>query len=755
MKKVKNIAKSPPKKRELPTKEELRAFLRENAGATTRRDIARAFNIKGEARVELKRMLRELTDEGVIDKPKGRIEERGRLSGVMVLDITGTDTDGDLYGVPSPWTGEGEPPRVRIAPGKVDRGPALGIGERVLARVGNDDEGALEGKIVKRLGAGAHEILGVLKKTREGMRVQPVDRKVKGELGVSTADLKGAEAGELVVCEVLPDRGHGLRRARIKERLGSFDEPKAISLIAIHSHRLPIHFPIAAIEEAEAAKPVSLAGREDLRAMPFVTIDPEDARDHDDAVYAHSDTAENNAGGFVVWVAIADVAHYVTPDSSLDRAALKRGNSVYFPDRVVPMLPEQLSADLCSLREGEPRPVLAIRMAFNAHGHKKGQKLVRGIMRSAARLTYAQAQSAWDGRPDDKTGAILEPVLKPLFAAYEVLKIAREIRSPLDLDLPEHKIKFGADGRVAEVRRRERLETMRLIEEFMIAANVAAAEILEAKRVPLLYRVHEPPEQERLKAFQQFVESLDLKFSVSQAVRPQTFNKLLDAAKGTDYEPMLHEVILRTQAQARYAPEKLGHFGLNLRSYAHFTSPIRRYADLVVHRALIRALGLGDDRLTDAEAANLGDIGETVSQLERRAMAAERDATDRYLSAFLSDRVGASFAGRISGVTRFGLFIRLDETGADGLVPIRSLGNDYFHHDEGTHSLIGQVTGAVYRLGERVQVKLIEAAPITGGLVFELLSEPRTFASPTARKSAARGRPASAKKRAPKRRRRA
>ena len=751
MKKAKHTKHTNPKA--APTKDEILAFIRDNEGQTSRRNIARAFDVRGDDRVELKRILRDLADEGAIDKPKGKIAEKGRLSGTMVLDITETDTDGDLIARPAKWEGGGEPPRVRVAPGKAERGgPALGIGERVLARVEADADGALVARVIKRLGASAHEILAVLKRSREGLRATPVDRKTRGELAIAAGDLKGAEAGELVLCEVLPDSGYGLKRARIKERLGHMDEPKAISLIAIHAHRLPTHFSADALAEAEAARPVDLAGREDLREIPLVTIDPEDARDHDDAVYAERDLHPANAGGFIVWVAIADVAHYVRAGSALDRAAFKRGNSVYFPDRVVPMLPETLSADLCSLREGEPRAVLAVRMIFDKTGAKRGHKLVRGLMRSAARLTYAQAQDAWDGRGDEKTAAILEPVLQPLFAAYEALREAREQRSPLDLDLPERRIHFGADGRVAEVKPRERLETMRLIEEFMIQANVAAAEILEAKRLAFLYRVHEPPDEEKLNHFREFVKGLDLPFP-STSVRPQAFNTLLRAAKGTDYEPMLHEVILRTQAQARYAPEKLGHFGLHLRSYAHFTSPIRRYADLIVHRALIRAHGLGEGALTDAEAGALGAIGEQVSNLERRAMAAERDATDRYLAAFLSDRVGASFMGRIAGVTRFGLFVRLDETGADGIVPIRSLGNDYFRHDERAHALIGEVTGATYRLGERAEVKLLEAAPITGGLVFELLSEPQSYADKKGRKGrgGARSNAPRDKKRAPKR----
>ena len=633
----------------LPSKAQILDFIQKSEGRTSRRDIARAFNIKGDDRVELKRMLRELTDEGVIDRPKGKIERLGRVSGTMVLDIVDRDTDGELIAAPANWSGKDAPPKIRLAPGRVALRPALGVGERVLAHVRGDDDGGYEAIVEKRLGASAHEILGVLKRSRDGPRVEPVDRRARGELQIAMSDLKGAEVGELVLCEVLPERGGGLRRARIKDRLGRMDAPKAISLIAIHSHRLPVSFPELALDEAEAAQPVQLGVREDLRRIPLITIDPEDARDHDDAVFAKADSDPANPGGFVLWIAIADVAHYVLPGSPLDRAALQRGNSVYFPDRVVPMLPEALSSDLCSLRAGEERACLAMRIVISAQGAKRSHALVRGLMKSAARLTYAQAQAAWDGRVDEATGPLLGPVLKPLFAAYEALTIARDRRAPLDLDLPEHRIGFASDGKVAEVRQRERLNSMRLIEEFMIEANVAAAELLEAKRMRPLYRVHEPPTDEKLKAFKDFVESLEFKFPLGQDIRSQHFNKLIAAARGSDFEAMLHEVILRTQSQARYAPSKLGHFGLNLKSYAHFTSPIRRYADLIIHRALIRAYDLGDDGLTDAEEKRLVEIGEQVSNLERRAMAAERDATDRYLAAFLSDRIGAAFRGRISG----------------------------------------------------------------------------------------------------------
>lgn len=713
---------------DFPTKAELKKFIQENHGKISRREIARAFNMTADERIRLKGMLRELEADGTIEGTKGRIIQRGRIGGVMLLDITERDTDGELIARPVRWDGDGEPPRVLVVPGRLrELRPALGVGERILARVESDDEGHKVAALIKRIGSSAHDILGVLSKAPDGYRVTPVDRKSRGELHVGTADLLGAEPGDLVVCELLPDRAGGLRRARIKERVGSMAEPKSISLIAIHSHRIPVRFPEGVLRAAESAKPIGLEDRTDLRHLPLITIDPADARDHDDAVYADFDVDENNPGGFVLWVAIADVAHYVQPDSALDVEARSRGNSVYFPDRVVPMLPEALSTDLCSLMPDVDRPCMAVAMEFDAQGKMHSQKFVRGLMRSRAKLSYQQAQAAWDGTADAETQALLPEILQPLFRAYDILKQERTHRSPLDLDLPEYGIAFSDDGKVSDVYPRVRLESMRLIEECMVQANVAAALALEAKKTPLLYRAHEPPAQEKIQNFKNFVETLGLKFSLAQAAKTHDFNKLMAAAKGTDFESMLGEIVLRTQSQARYAPERLGHFGLNLKSYAHFTSPIRRYSDLIVHRALIRAYDLGDDGLRDEEIATLKETGEAISTLERRAMAAERDATDRYLAAFLTDRVGATFKGRIAGVTRFGLFVKLDETGADGIVPIRTLGNDYFIHDESTHALVGDASGATYRLGERVEVKLVEAAPITGGLVFELLSEPQTF----------------------------
>jgi ribonuclease R len=483
-------------------------------------------------------------------------------------------------------------------------------------------------------------------------------------------------------------------------------------------------FPEQVDAEAEAAKPPTLAGRKDLRDIPLITIDPADARDHDDAVYAHSDDDPKNEGGFVVWVAIADVAAYVRPGSALDRTAWEKGNSVYFPDRVEPMLPERLSAGLCSLRPNEDRACLAVRMVYDKAGRKTGHQFVRGLMRSAAKLSYERAQAAIDGSPDDETGPLLEPILFPLWAAYRAMKRGREARSPLELESLERRIELSTDGKVLSIRPRAVLEAHKLIEEMMVQANVCAAETLEARRTPLLYRVHDAPSQEKLFSLADFLSTIGISWTKGEVVSTKRFNELLDKTRGGPHAEIVNEVTLRTQMQAIYSPENIGHFGLNLPRYAHFTSPIRRYSDLVVHRGLIRALKLGDDGLSDQEVVRLTETAEHVTATERRAMAAERDATERYVAAFLAEHEGAEFDGRITGVTRFGLFVRLLESGADGLVPASSLVAEYFIHDDRTHALVGERSGVRWRLGAKVRVRLLEATPITGGLLFEMLSDP-------------------------------
>jgi ribonuclease R len=718
--------RSKSEQREPITRDAVLEYLATHPG-DTKRDVARAFKLKGSGRQALKQILSELKDDGVIEQGRKRsYAPAGVLPEVTVLEIFGEDPDGDLLGRPVEWTRDEAPPSVLIVPGKDEPSRPLGRGERVLARIARAKEGhaPYEGRVIKRLGASAHRVLGVLSRHNGRAGIEPIDRKSRHNLMVDEHDLGGAREGELVVAEPVAGRAYGAPRARIVERLGSMNEPKAVSLIAIHAHGIPTDFPRETVEEAVRAKPVtSLGGRTDLRSTPLITIDPEDARDHDDAVWAGPDTDPGNKGGHIVIVAIADVAHYVTNGSALDREAEKRGNSVYFPDRVVPMLPEELSADLCSLRENEDRPCLAVRMIFDVRGAKRRHEFVRGLMRSAARLTYQQAQAAFDERPDQKAAAIQDRVMRPLWAAYRTVSMARDERSPLDLDLPERRVIIGSDGRIQSIAFRERLESMRLIEELMIMANVAAAETLEQAKMPLIYRVHEEPSKEKLLAFSDYLRTISIPFAKGQVMKPAVFNRILDRARGTPHQEVINDVVLRTQAQAVYDTDNVGHFGLNLARYAHFTSPIRRYADLIVHRALIRARHLGDDGLSDAQIARLKGVADHISMTERRAMAAERDSVDRYVAAYMQDRVGAVFRGRITGVTRFGLFLRLADTGAEGLLPMRSLGFDFFRHDEKRHALVGERTKKMYRLGETLTVRLAEAAPLTGGLRFELAED--------------------------------
>jgi len=717
-----------------PSRDAIVAFIRAHPGKIGTREIAREFGLKNADRAALKRILRELADDGAIEKRGKEVSEPASLPATVMADITGRDSDGELVAIPAEWdeVESGEPPKIRIhVPRRPQPGTAAGVGDRALLRVEKleerDREGTVyRGRVIKVVDHAKTRVLGIFRALPDGGgRLVPVDKKQAGrELNIAKADRNGAEDGDLVSVDLVRSRGYGLASGKVKERLGSLASEKAVSLIAIHAHEIPQVFSPAALREAEEAKPATPRGREDWRDVPLVTIDPPDAKDHDDAVHAEPDADPNNKGGYIVNVAIADVAFYVRGGSALDRDALTRGNSVYFPDRVVPMLPERISNDLCSLVPGEPRGALAVRMVIGNDGRKRSHTFHRILMRSAAKLNYAQAQAAIDGRPDDTTGPLLDPILKPLYDAYAIVKKARDERDPLDLDIPERKILLKPDGTVDRVIVPERLDAHKLIEEFMILANVAAAEMLEKKTLPLIYRVHDEPTLEKVHALQEFLKTLDLPFAKSGALRPALFNRVLAQVKGHDSEPLVNEVVLRSQAQAEYSAENYGHFGLNLRRYAHFTSPIRRYADLVVHRALIRGLGLGEGALPETETAeSLSEVAAQISVTERRAMKAERETADRLIAHFLADRIGATFQGRISGVTRAGLFVKLSDTGADGLIPIRTLGSEYFNYDETRHALVGSRSGAMHRLGDVVDVRLVEAAPVAGALRFELLSE--------------------------------
>ncbi|WP_299901073.1 ribonuclease R [uncultured Ruegeria sp.] len=707
----------------IPTKQEVLDWISANPTLTSKRDIAKAFGIKGADRIDLKRILKELEAEGHLEKRKRSYRDPDRLPPVSVLQVKAPNKDGDLFARPLEWHGEGVEPVVLIIARASD--PALGEGDRILARLTavHEEDHNYEARLIRRIGTNPRKIVGIFRKGAEGGRIVPIDKAGQTEWLVADGAVLGARDGELVEAEQAgPKNRMGLPRARIIERLGDPTAPKAVSLIAIHQHAIPDEFPDKVIAEADQAKPVGLKGREDLRDMPLLTIDPSDARDHDDACYAHADDDPKNPGGHVIWVAIADVAAYVRPGSALEREARKRGNSSYFPDRVVPMLPDRLSGDLCSLHEGVPRACIAVRMQIDADGNKISHRFVRGLMRSAASLNYTEVQEAIDGNPNDRTGPLLETVLNPLYAAYAALKKARAVRQPLELDLPERKIVLNDKGEVESVAFRDRLDAHRLIEEFMILANVAAAETLITKRSPLLFRVHEEPAPEKLESLRETAQAAGLNLAKGQVLQTRHLNALLNAAAGTEDAELINLSTLRSMAQAYYSPENFGHFGLALRNYAHFTSPIRRYADLIVHRSLISAHGWGKDGLTEDEIARLEETAAHISDTERRSMMAERDTTDRYLAAYLSERVGNEFAGRISGIARFGAFVKMDETGADGLVPVRSLGREFFHFDREAGTLMGSDTGLIIAIGQRVTVRLTEATPVTGGLELELLS---------------------------------
>ena len=708
---------------QIPSQADILEWIRAHPEKSSKRDIAKAFGIKGAARIDLKQMLKELQAEGHLMQRRRRFNDPNCLPPVSVLQMLGPDSQGDMFAVPLEWEGTGHLPKILMRSRQGD--PALGQGDRLLARltpVPDEDSHQYTGQLIRAIGTNPKRLLGIFRLTAEGGRIVAID-KGEGKEWLVAADAAGeAKDGELVEAEQSGPKGRlGLPRARVVERLGDPSAPKAVSLIAIHQHGIPDAFPDAVMAQADAAKPATSKGRVDLTDLPLITIDPADARDHDDACCALLDEDPKNSGGFLLWVAIADVAHYVTAGSALDAEARKRGNSTYFPDRVVPMLPDRLSGDLCSLHEGVTRPCIAVEMKLSSTGEKLSHRFVRGLMRSPASLSYEEAQAVVDGDPSERAAPLVDTVLSPLFGAYAALKQAREARQPLELDLPERKIILSDSGKVASVNFSERLDAHRLIEECMVLANVAAAETLIAKQQPLLFRVHEEPSPEKLDCLRETAKSVGLVLAKGQVLQTRHLNQLLKAAAGKDEAELINLSTLRSMTQAYYSSQNMSHFGLALQNYAHFTSPIRRYADLLLHRALVSAHGWATDGLSPQDIEMLDETAKHISETERRSMLAERDTTDRYLASFMSERVGNEFSGRISGVARFGIFVKLDETAADGLVPIRSLGREYFEHDADSQTLRGTDSGTVISLGQRVVVRLAETTPTTGGILLDLL----------------------------------
>lgn len=729
------MSKLPPP---LPSMEDLVAFLNDNPGKVGKREIARAFHVRGDDRVKLKEMLKTM-------KSSGRIEKSGRrkmvaadgLPEMCPSEITGTDSDGELVARPLNWAKQEPPPQILITdPGRLRPPPKEG--DLVVLKLTPKGKKFFHGAVVRRLSEKPNRVVGLFDTTGgKGGRIVSVDRRLHQNYIVDRDHENNARNGDVVIAEVIGSVLHGqTRRAKVIQVIGRADAPRAASLIAIHLHGIPTEFSPEAEKQAAKAKLPDMKKRVDLRDIPLVTIDGEDARDFDDAVFAEPDTDDKNKGGWHLIVAIADVAYFVRPGTPLDYSAKERGNSVYFPDRSVPMLPERLSGDLCSLKPGVDRPCIAAHLWISKSGRLIKHKFVRGMMRSAARLNYHEVQNVFDGHMPEMND-VLRGHLMDLKGAYEALAQARRKRGALELDVIEREITLNKDGQITDISPRERLDSHKTVEEFMIAANVAAAETLEEKEMPAMYRIHEPPSAEKAAALQTFLGTIGIKVGKAGRMDGEDLNKILDRVHDTPRAYMVNELVLRSQSQARYSPENLGHFGLALERYAHFTSPIRRYADLLVHRGLISALNMGSDGLIDEDGdmtADLEDLGDHISATERRAAAAERDAEERYLSAYLKDRIGEKFAGVVNGVNRFGLFVVIDDIGAEGLIPISTLPNDYYVYEEERHRLYGTSTGNVYELGERVEMILAEASPVTGGLLFHILGSGGTKQHPAGKK---------------------
>jgi ribonuclease R len=695
--------------RKLPTRDAIKAYLAEAGQKVGLREIARAFSVGPDDKKALRGLVRSLQVDGVLDRvgPK-QFAEAGRLPENAVVEVTGIDRDGEALARPVVWAGQGRPPIIFMM-AEARGQPALAPGARVLARLRKVGPDKYEGRTIKRLTEKTGSIVGVFRAEGAGGRIEPTDRRQKSEWVVPATETMGATNGKIVRAEPLPGSGYGPKPARVTECLGQVTDARSVSLIAIATHEIPVDFPDAAVKEAERSKVTPLGKRVDLREVPLITIDGADARDFDDAVFA-----EKADKGMRLIVAIADVAHYVRPGSALEKAAWERGNSCYFPDRVVPMLPEALSNGWCSLKPHEDRGCLFVEMFIDAQGRKQSHKFGRGLMRSAARKTYEQVQEEHEA--DARHHA-------ELYAAFAALKAAREARGTLDLDLPERKVELTPDGQVAKIAPRPRLDSHRLIEEFMILANVCAAEELERHKLPCMYRVHAPPSPEKIDNLRRFLATLEISLKPGDQLHPRDLDHILKLVAGTDKAMLVNETVLRSQSQAEYHPDNIGHFGLALTKYAHFTSPIRRYADLLVHRALIAGLKLGKDGLSEADIAKFQDTAEHITATERRATLAERDSTDRYLALYLQHRVGELFEGRISGVTKFGLFITLSETGASGFAPMATLPDDFWVHDEASQSLIGKRSRLSFQLAQSVEVRLAEAKPVTGGLIFNVITD--------------------------------
>jgi len=703
-------------------KEILNFLGRQKASVTLRKILT---GIKSRDRIGVKAIVRQLENKGSIERSHGKKYILcGKLPPVSVIEIIEIDEFGDLTAKPSSWKHQIPHPKIILNFNKQRKSfnSILKQGDTVLARLNLVSENTYQATVIKKLEQSRKSVVGIYEETNNGGLIKPTDKKIRHEYAVTNDGQNGAKSGDLVLGEITSQNKFGKSIALISKILNfdkAFQNQQPFSNIALHENEIPFTFTDTILEQVNNLEKFSNEQREDIRNIPLITIDDADAKDFDDAVFAEPWEHNGDADGWHIIVAIADVAWYVREGMELDQEAFDRGNSVYFPDMVVPMLPETLSNDLCSLKPNEDRPCLAVHMWIDVDGNMVKFKFIRGLMRSFARLNYQQVQMAIEGEADIEISRLSKDIITPLFLAYKALCKARDARNPLDLELPEKRIIIDNNGKISDVIQRPRYDSHKLIEEFMITANVAAAIELEKKSKSFLYRVHAEPPSKNLESLRSFLKPLGYNLSKGQVLTPLNFNQILKKSKNSDVYEAVTQMILRSQSQAVYADENIGHFGLSLRRYCHFTSPIRRYSDLIVHRALISANSLGEGGFLNKDI-DIAPIAEHTSITERRASKAERQSTDRFAAAYLSDKIGEKFKGRVNGVAKFGLFISLDRIGADGLIPIRSLTDDFYKFNERRMLLKGSKNGAIFSLGMCVEVVIKESNPVSGSLLLEL-----------------------------------
>ena len=708
-------------KDQLPNEDTIIEYLEHSGGHVKRGTMAKYFNLKGAQRRGLRFLLKDMEAAGKVELNEGNfVDLPKKMPKELMLDITSQDPD-DMSLLAKPVDRKHQKPDLTI---HVESKKDIAVGDRIEARLTHMEGNTYMAHPIRVIAADVNKpILGSFTNMGEGQpgQVVPLDTNhVPRRYVVQAGSAKDIPDGAVVKAQPTESgASSGVPMVEILEVVG--DDMKGLeSLVAIHNFDIPYEFPQDVLDHAESL-PAKLtdkevAEREDLRKLPLVTIDGPDAKDFDDAVFVE----RNDDGGFHAIVAIADVAKYIREGEELDKEGYKRGNSTYFPDRVVPMLPERISNDLCSLRPHEDRPVLAVHMTISPQGKLIKHKFVRAVIHSHARLTYGQVADAIEGNFDDVTKDLWPKNLEAAYDCFKALLKARKKRNALDLDIPETAIVLGPDGSIERVEKRERNEAHQLIEELMVVANVAAAEALESKKAPCIYRVHPEPTVEKLEALNTILKDHNLSLSKISSIRPEHMTDLITQIKGRPEEEELMQSVLRSQQQAVYTPENKGHFGLALKHYAHFTSPIRRYSDLVVHRSLIDAFGLPGGGALQTPKSKFEDIAEHICVTERRSQKAEWDAKDRLVARYYEGKVGDVYDATVLSVHTFGMFVVIEDGLGEGLVPMRLMGDDYYRFDEKKNLIVGSKTGVVFKVGTESKVTLSGADVTSAQLTFAL-----------------------------------